>query len=101
MRRTCEQRHPVEGAVQLAQENVDETVFGELAGVFRALVVHHHLLSAAHVHLRKRTQEHALSTCASQPMMSQTRITAAGKTSCVLKGHVTVYTVESYRLLFS
>lgn len=68
MRCTCEQRHTVEGAVQLAQENVDETVFGELTGVLRALVVHHHILSAAHLHLKcTNRQEHTLSTCASQP----------------------------------
>jgi len=52
---TCEQRHPVEGAVQLAQEDVDEAVFGKLTGVFSALIVHHHLLSAGQVHLECET----------------------------------------------
>lgn len=50
---TCKQGHAVESALQLPQQDVDEAVPGERARVLSALIIHHHFLFPAQVHLRK------------------------------------------------
>lgn len=50
---TSEQGDFVEGALQLSHENVHEAVFGQMPRLFGALVINHHFLLPAQLHLHK------------------------------------------------
>lgn len=50
---TGEQGDLVEGALQFSHENVHEAVFGQVPRLFGALVVNHHFLLPAHLHLHE------------------------------------------------
>lgn len=54
-RPTCEEGHLGEAALQLAQQDGEEAVFGQEAGILCALVIHHHFLLPAQVHLDTQT----------------------------------------------
>lgn len=49
--RTCEDGHAVEAAVQLAEQDGQEAVCGQHAGIPRALVIDHHVLRLRGLHL--------------------------------------------------
>lgn len=48
---TSEQWDFVEGTLQLSHENVDEAIFGQMPRLFGVLVINHHFLLPAHLHL--------------------------------------------------
>lgn len=56
-RRTCEDGHAVEAAVQLAEQDGEEAVCGQHAGVPCALVIDHHVLRLRGLHLGAKRAE--------------------------------------------
>lgn len=50
---TSEQGDFVEGALQLSHENVHKAVFGQMPRLLGALVINHHFLLPAQLHLHK------------------------------------------------
>lgn len=50
---TGEQGDFVEGALQFSHENVHKAVFGQMPRLFGVLVIHHHFLLPAQLHLYK------------------------------------------------
>lgn len=46
----------MEGSLQLSHENVQKSIFGQVTRFFGALVVNHHFLLPAQLHLREREE---------------------------------------------